>query len=115
LVARHSRVTHTSKVLTEAYHVTLAELVTLHNKYLASKEVKNVFQRYTLLRDMIKVRAGKAPTPYETASSVNHILDVPASQPVMKKAARGRKGWRREGKVKAIHIHDSSQVTHFAG
>ena len=38
-----------------SFQITLGTLVTLHNKYLRSKDVKNVFNRYSLLREMIKV------------------------------------------------------------
>lgn len=54
LVERHNRLSAAIRVLTEAYQLSLATLVTLHNKYLRSKEVKNVFNRYALLREMIK-------------------------------------------------------------
>ena len=55
LVTNYNRVVHSHRILNETYQVTLSTLVTMHNAYLRSKEVKNLFQRYTLLRDMIKV------------------------------------------------------------
>ena len=38
------------------FQISLSTLVTLHNNYLRSKEEKNVFNRYSLMREMIKVR-----------------------------------------------------------
>jgi hypothetical protein len=55
LVERYNRVVYASRVMGEAYQVALSTLVTLHNRYLRSKEVKNVINRYAMLRDMIKV------------------------------------------------------------
>ena len=55
LVEQNERLTQAFRILTESYQLALATLVTLHNKYLRSKEVKNIFNRYTLMREMIKV------------------------------------------------------------
>lgn len=55
LVEQNERLTSAFRILTESYQLALTTLVTLHNKYLRSKEVKNVFNRYTLMREMIKV------------------------------------------------------------
>ena len=43
------------------FQISLSTLVTLHNNYLRSKEVKNILERYSLMREMIKV------------SLINHI------------------------------------------
>ena len=37
------------------FQISLSTLVTLHNNYLRSKEVKNILERYSLMREMIKV------------------------------------------------------------
>ena len=55
LVEQNDRLTQAFRILTESYQLALATLVTLHNKYLRSKEVKNIFNRYALMREMIKV------------------------------------------------------------
>ena len=39
----------------QCYLVTLSTVVTLQNEYLESKNVKNILQRYSRLRAMIKV------------------------------------------------------------
>ena len=55
LVETNERLIQAFRILTESYQLALATLVTLHNKYIRSKEVKNIFNRYTLMRVMIKV------------------------------------------------------------
>ena len=55
MVEQNERLSQAIKILNESYQLTLATLVTLHNKYLRSKDVKNIFNRYALLREMIKV------------------------------------------------------------
>ena len=52
---QNERLNQAIRILTESYQIALGTLVTLHNKYLHSKEVKNVFNRYALMRQMIKV------------------------------------------------------------
>ena len=42
----------------QCYIETLNTMVTLQNQYLESKNEKNIFQRYSLLRAMIKVICG---------------------------------------------------------
>ena len=37
------------------FQISLSTLVTLHNKYMRSKDVKNIFERFSLMREMIKV------------------------------------------------------------
>ncbi|XP_059097351.1 uncharacterized protein LOC131891732 [Tigriopus californicus] len=54
LVDRYNRATYATRLLEETYQISISNLVTLHNNYMRSKEVKNLFNRYTLLRDMIK-------------------------------------------------------------
>lgn len=54
LVERHNRLSAAIRILNEAYQISLSTLVTLHNNYLRSKEEKNVFSRYSLMRVMIK-------------------------------------------------------------
>ena len=56
LVANNTRFSQAIKLLNESFLQALATLVILHNKYLRSKEVKNVFNRYALMREMIKVK-----------------------------------------------------------
>ena len=55
LVEQNERLNQAFRILTESYQLALATLVTLHNKYLRSKEVKNILHRYTQMREMIKV------------------------------------------------------------
>ena len=55
LLEQNERLTSAFRILTESYQLALTTLVTLQHKYLRSKEVKNVFNRYTLMREMIKV------------------------------------------------------------
>ena len=55
LVDQNERLNQAFRILTESYQLALATLVTLHNKYLRSKEVKNILHRYTQMREMIKV------------------------------------------------------------
>ena len=64
-MTQHTRFSQAIKLLNESFQQSLATLVTLHNKYLRSKDVKNVFQRYALLRDMIKVRINRLSAHYE--------------------------------------------------
>ena len=55
LVDQNERLSQASRILAESYQQALTTLVTLHNKYLRSKENKNIFNRYSLMREMIKV------------------------------------------------------------
>jgi len=55
LVTRNVTITRASRHLDKCYLATLNCVVTLQNQYLESKNVKNIFQRYTKLRAMIKV------------------------------------------------------------
>lgn len=55
LVEQNERLTQALRILTESYQLALATLVILHNKYMRSKEVKNIFIRYSQMREMIKV------------------------------------------------------------
>jgi len=54
LVSQNTKYSHAIKLLNECCLQTLTTLVTLHNKYLRSKEVTNIFNRYALMREMIK-------------------------------------------------------------
>ena len=56
LVEQNERLSQAFRILTESYQLALATLVILHNKYMRSKEVKNIFSRYSLMREMIKVK-----------------------------------------------------------
>ena len=60
LVEQNERLTQALRILTESYQLALATLVILHNKYMRSKEVKNIFNRYSLMREMIKVNLNKS-------------------------------------------------------
>ena len=42
-------------IISSYFQISLSTLVTLHNKYLRSKDVKNILERYALMREMIKV------------------------------------------------------------
>ena len=55
LVEQNERLTQALRILTESYQLALATLVILHNKYMRSKETKNIFIRYSQMREMIKV------------------------------------------------------------
>ena len=70
LVERYNRAAYATKFLTETYQICLSTLVTLHNSYLRSKEVKNVLNRYALLRDMIKEAV-------RTESSWYSMIEIP--------------------------------------
>ncbi|CAG7824919.1 unnamed protein product [Allacma fusca] len=67
------RLRSTRRRLEESYETAKRSLVTLHTDYDKSKEVRNIFTRYTLLKSMIK-QVVRLETQYWT------LLDVPKQE-----------------------------------
>ena len=63
------------------FQVSLSTLVTLHNKYIRSKDVKNILERYALMREMIKVSPDlfRRPPTYDVT---NLPMGLPINDPL---------------------------------
>ena len=59
--------------LTQCYLESLNAVVTLQNTYLEAKAEKNIFQRYTQLRNMIKAVSGLWNTHQQLITSYNDL------------------------------------------